>query len=261
MKKLSVLSTIIGIVLIIGTGGEVVAQMTAIPSITGYFVGINGNALGPFDTAGLRQLIGNGQLTRDSLVWKEGMQNWAVVSTVKELDPLFSTPPPLLPTILAPQTTQITQPPVSQQQAASTSRPNEPWGGSSVTAGIINSTLGIWSWGNNDYFGGILTTTLQAGGIVCAYIGAAAGSTQMAGGNGGGVNTIVWTSYVGYAAILGGTVFGVVRGVTQYNKKMAAARSFAEAIDSNPLNNISLTAFPTFDNKGFVPALTYSLSF
>jgi len=110
MKRLRVLSAIIGIVLIVGTGEVVFSQTTVNPNPTGYYVGINGSATGPYDTAGLRQLISTGQLTRNSLVWKEGMLQWVLASTVKELEPLLSSAmPPALPT---------TPPPISHQQAS-----------------------------------------------------------------------------------------------------------------------------------------------
>jgi len=64
-------------------------QTNAVPVLSGYFVGINGQQMGPFDTAGLMQLINNGQLTRESLVWKEGMASWVYAATVAELAPLF----------------------------------------------------------------------------------------------------------------------------------------------------------------------------
>jgi len=66
-------------------------------NISGYFVGVNGLQTGPYDTNGLQTLISQGQLTRNSLVWKEGMSNWIVAGAVEELAPLFSTgvPPPL----------------------------------------------------------------------------------------------------------------------------------------------------------------------
>jgi len=72
------------------------AQTTPPPVLAGYFVAVNGQQTGPYDTSGLKQLMDRGQLTRDSLVWKEGMLNWVAAGTVAELAPLFaSIPPPL----------------------------------------------------------------------------------------------------------------------------------------------------------------------
>jgi hypothetical protein len=75
-----------------------VAQTTPPPVLAGYFVAVNGQQTGPYDTFGLKQLIDRGQLTRDSLVWKEGMLNWVAAGTVAELAPLFASIPPPLPT-------------------------------------------------------------------------------------------------------------------------------------------------------------------
>jgi len=107
VKEVRVLSAVIGIVLIIGTGGGVIAQTAVNPSITGFYVSINGEATGPCDMSRLRQLIIAGQLTRNSYVWKEGMQNWVFASTVRELESLFTTTPPPPP--------QQTTPPLPAQ--------------------------------------------------------------------------------------------------------------------------------------------------
>ncbi|OBF86377.1 antifreeze protein [Mycobacterium sp. 852002-51163_SCH5372311] len=54
-----------------------------------------GQPAGPYPIEGLRQFVASGQLTRDTVVWTEGMANWAPASTVPSLQSLFSTPPPL----------------------------------------------------------------------------------------------------------------------------------------------------------------------
>jgi hypothetical protein len=139
-----VLFVVIGIVLVIGTGGEVAAQTTAIPILTGYYLGIEGNAIGPYDTIGLWQLMVNGQLTRDSLVWKEGMKNWAAASTVKVLDSLFSmTPPPLPQQATQSQATRPTQttqttPPQATRTTQATPPPAQRVASTNVEAGVAN---------------------------------------------------------------------------------------------------------------------------
>jgi len=60
------------------------------PNIFGYFVVVNGMQTGPYDQSGLRALISQKQLTKNSLVWKEGMSSWIVAGAVEELAPLFS---------------------------------------------------------------------------------------------------------------------------------------------------------------------------
>ena len=57
----------------------------------------NGQAVGPFDMDGLSQMAVAGTLTKESLVWKPGMEKWAKAGTVEELLFLFGTitPPPI----------------------------------------------------------------------------------------------------------------------------------------------------------------------
>ncbi|MDP7726851.1 SPFH domain-containing protein [Mycobacterium sp. TY813] len=54
-----------------------------------------GQPAGPYPVSALRPFVASGQLTRDTVVWTEGMANWAPASSVPALQSLFSTPPPL----------------------------------------------------------------------------------------------------------------------------------------------------------------------
>ena len=65
-----------------------------IPTVA-YHVAINGQAAGPFDMTSLTQMAENGQLTGNSLVWKNGMAQWEKAIAVDELKGLFSTMPPI----------------------------------------------------------------------------------------------------------------------------------------------------------------------
>lgn len=65
-----------------------------IPTVA-YHVAINGQAAGPFDMTSLTQMAENGQLTGNSLVWKNGMAHWEKAIAVDELKGLFSTMPPI----------------------------------------------------------------------------------------------------------------------------------------------------------------------
>lgn len=62
-----------------------------------FFVALNGQQAGPFDMAALQQMAQAGQLTRDTLIWKQGMASWAAASTVTEMASLFGPVPPPLP--------------------------------------------------------------------------------------------------------------------------------------------------------------------
>jgi hypothetical protein len=73
---------------------------TAPPPIPGqvkYFVAVNGQQSGPFDLTVLKQMVTQGQVTTATLVWKDGMTNWAAAGTVGELSQLFGSVPPPIP--------------------------------------------------------------------------------------------------------------------------------------------------------------------
>lgn len=63
------------------------------PSIS-FYVAVNGQQAGPFNMQQLQQMCQIGQLTAQSLVWKQGMSSWAAANTVPELVSLFAPPIP-----------------------------------------------------------------------------------------------------------------------------------------------------------------------
>ena len=61
-----------------------------------YHVAIGGVQQGPFPMGQLQQMIQQGQLTPDTLVWTAGMVGWESAKSVSSLSPLFgAVPPPL----------------------------------------------------------------------------------------------------------------------------------------------------------------------
>ena len=65
-----------------------------------YHIAVNGQTTGPYDMNTMAQLAANGQLTAETLVWKNGMASWARADSVAELVSLVSRPvPPPIPTI------------------------------------------------------------------------------------------------------------------------------------------------------------------
>lgn len=67
-----------------------------------YFTAVNGQQAGPFTIQQLQVLVSNGQLTKQTYVWKQGMANWDFAENVPEVASLFGTntpppPPPPLP--------------------------------------------------------------------------------------------------------------------------------------------------------------------
>jgi hypothetical protein len=69
-----------------------------LPGAVQFHVGVNGAATGPFDAASLAAKVSQGVLTRDTLVWRQGMAGWVKAGDVAELAALFPAQPPPLPT-------------------------------------------------------------------------------------------------------------------------------------------------------------------
>ena len=78
-------------------GATPTAPPPPLPQSPRYFVAINNQQAGPFDAARLTELARSGQLTRESLVWKDGMSAWQAAGQIQELVGLFSEPPPIPP--------------------------------------------------------------------------------------------------------------------------------------------------------------------
>ena len=58
-----------------------------------YFIIKNGKKEGPFEITDLKQM----KLLNDTLVWKEGIENWKQARDVEELSTITFTPPPPIP--------------------------------------------------------------------------------------------------------------------------------------------------------------------
>jgi membrane protease subunit (stomatin/prohibitin family) len=68
-----------------------------IPGAVSYFVAIGGQQSGPFDQNILKQMAMKGEINKDTMVWKQGMNQWAAASTQPDLVSVFDTVPPPLP--------------------------------------------------------------------------------------------------------------------------------------------------------------------
>lgn len=68
-----------------------------LPQTTNYFVVFNGQQYGPYGMSVIQTYINNGQIHRDTLVWKQGMPSWVQISTLPEFSNLFGAVPPPLP--------------------------------------------------------------------------------------------------------------------------------------------------------------------
>lgn len=69
-----------------------------IPTTT-YHVAVNGQATGPFDLTTLTQMMAAGTFTKDSLVWKQGMAEWAKAEAVPELQTVLTSNMPPIPPV------------------------------------------------------------------------------------------------------------------------------------------------------------------
>jgi len=68
-----------------------------IPGTLKLFIAIDGKQTGPYDSNGVKAQIENGALTKESLVWQEGMASWMKAADVSGLAKLFGSVPPPLP--------------------------------------------------------------------------------------------------------------------------------------------------------------------
>ena len=68
-----------------------------LPSAASFFIELDGQQAGPLDVAALTERAKKGLFTRQTLVWRQGMDNWAAAETVPELKSVFGALPPPLP--------------------------------------------------------------------------------------------------------------------------------------------------------------------
>lgn len=70
------------------------------PPMDPFYLYLNGQQVGPLQMQQLPQYVQSGQLTPDTMVWKNGMAQWQAAKTVPELQQFFAAncPPPMPPT-------------------------------------------------------------------------------------------------------------------------------------------------------------------
>jgi membrane protease subunit (stomatin/prohibitin family) len=79
-------------------GGAAPVSPPPLPGAARFYIAVNNQQAGPFDATRLGELVGSGQLTRETLVWREGMGAWTPAGQVADLRALFgATPPPPIP--------------------------------------------------------------------------------------------------------------------------------------------------------------------
>ncbi|CAL2102306.1 SPFH domain-containing protein [Tenacibaculum sp. 190130A14a] len=68
-----------------------------LPNQPQYFYAVNGQQAGPVNYEALKGLFAGGSINAETLVWKQGMPNWASLQSVPELQNLLGSVPPPLP--------------------------------------------------------------------------------------------------------------------------------------------------------------------
>lgn len=64
------------------------------PPLVQFFVSVNGAQQGPYDANTIAQMITGGQITKATMMWKNGMAGWATADTLAELTQYFNAVPP-----------------------------------------------------------------------------------------------------------------------------------------------------------------------
>jgi hypothetical protein len=80
-----------------GQAGASAGGPPPLPKGAQYFVALDGKQAGPFGAEALKEQIAAGRLTRDTLVWAEGMAEWTAASDVDAVAKLFGAVPPPIP--------------------------------------------------------------------------------------------------------------------------------------------------------------------
>lgn len=85
-----------------GMNQQVSSQAQNVPPVPGndsYHLAVNGTSTGPYTLSVLSTMAANGQFTKDSLVWKQGMSNWEKAGSVSSLAGLFTSSVPPVPPV------------------------------------------------------------------------------------------------------------------------------------------------------------------
>ncbi|MEO8471791.1 MAG: DUF4339 domain-containing protein, partial [Chryseolinea sp.] len=76
-------------------------QQSGPPPIPGgniqFYIAVNGAQQGPYTPQTLQQMIQQGSVNRDSLVWRQGIASWIKASDAPEISGFFGAVPPPLP--------------------------------------------------------------------------------------------------------------------------------------------------------------------
>jgi membrane protease subunit (stomatin/prohibitin family) len=68
-----------------------------IPGVAQYYIAVNGQQQGPYSMQTIQQMIQNGSIAKETLIWKQGMPAWTKAGDVSEVNSFFAAVPPPLP--------------------------------------------------------------------------------------------------------------------------------------------------------------------
>ncbi|MDR0534426.1 MAG: DUF4190 domain-containing protein [Verrucomicrobiales bacterium] len=71
------------------------------------FIGKNGQKLGPFSVAEIKQKLANGEISKFDLAWHEGLAEWKPLGFLQEIAANGEIPPPLVAPPAIPQTSSL----------------------------------------------------------------------------------------------------------------------------------------------------------
>ncbi|WP_149273319.1 SPFH domain-containing protein [Pareuzebyella sediminis] len=82
---------------VFGGQSQTLGAPPPIPAAIQYYYAVSGEQNGPVSFDRLKELYASRTINRDSLIWKQGMQNWAPLKSIDELKSFLggNTPPPL----------------------------------------------------------------------------------------------------------------------------------------------------------------------
>jgi hypothetical protein len=78
------------------SGPQYPGQLSSQPS-TLYYAALNGKQAGPFSETEIVRLVNEGTITKDSLVWHQGMKEWKAAVDVPEILRIIALAPPPMP--------------------------------------------------------------------------------------------------------------------------------------------------------------------
>ena len=90
----------------------VVAAPPPLPEIPKIHLSVNGQNLGAFDRDAIIEKIRSGEINRNAMVWKKGLDNWIKAGDLPELENYFPEQPPPMPPPPMPSAT-VTPPPLT----------------------------------------------------------------------------------------------------------------------------------------------------